>query len=69
MRIALEPSAHLLKILVCPLTKQPFLYVPGKREVYSIEARVAYPILEDGTLNLNPLDGRVMDDNEFGQLH
>ncbi len=65
----LEPDANILKLVACPLSKQPLVYVPNKREMVSLAARVAFPIFPDGTLDLNPRSGRVItDDAEFDEI-
>jgi uncharacterized protein YbaR (Trm112 family) len=40
-------DAKLLKILVCPVTKGPLIYIKAEQELISKSARLAYPI-KDG---------------------
>lgn len=40
-------STELLKILVCPLTKDRLIYDKAKQELISIKAALAYPIIDD----------------------
>lgn len=64
-----EPDPKILSMVVCPLSKKPLIYSSQKRELISLEARVAYPIFEDGTVNLNPRNGRVIvNEQEFQEL-
>ena len=60
-----EINQTLLKDLVCPLTKQPLIYDSIKRELISPTAGVAFTVLSDGTINLNPREGRMLDEHEL----
>jgi len=37
----------LLRILVCPVTKGPLIYVKKNKELISLDARLAYAIRDD----------------------
>lgn len=39
-----ELDRRLLEILVCPVTKKPLTYDPGRQELVSEEGRLAFPI-------------------------
>ena len=59
-----EPSRidpRLLEILVCPLTKTTLEYDPGRQELISRAARLAYPI-RDGIPIMLPEEARPLDD-------
>ena len=62
---AAEPSAFLLQRVVCPLSKGPLVYDSVKREMVSLNASVAFPVLADGTMDLVPMHGRVMNGEEL----
>ena len=40
-------DAKLLDILVCPLTKGALIYDKAKQELISLQAGLAYPIMDD----------------------
>ena len=40
-------STDLLKILVCPLTKDKLIYDQEKQELISLKAGLAYPVIDD----------------------
>ncbi|KAH3778298.1 UPF0434 protein HEAR2489-like [Dreissena polymorpha] len=50
----------LLKVLVCPVSKQPLRYDQTNNELISDSLGVAYPI-RNGIPNLVPQDGRILD--------
>ena len=59
-----EPSRidpRLLEILVCPLTETTLEYDPGRQELISRAARLAYPI-RDGIPIMLPEEARPLDD-------
>ncbi len=37
----------LLRILVCPVTKGPLIYVKEKKELVSLDAKLAYAVKDD----------------------
>ena len=39
-------NSSLLKIIVCPLTKEPLVLDPIKNELISKKAKLSYPIVE-----------------------
>ena len=51
---------RLLEILVCPLTKDTLDYDPGRQELVSRSARLAYPI-RDGIPIMLPDEARALD--------
>jgi uncharacterized protein YbaR (Trm112 family) len=51
---------RLLEILVCPLTKAPLTYDPGRNELVSRAAGLAYPI-RDGIPIMLPEEARALD--------
>ncbi len=64
-----HPSAAILSRLVCPLSKGTLVYSPNTREVISLEAHVAFPVLPDGTINLIPMKGRVLAAEALDGIH
>lgn len=53
----------LLEFIVCPVTHKPLDYRPESQELYSKEARLAYPI-KDGIPILLPDEARALTDEE-----
>ncbi|MCX8501897.1 MAG: Trm112 family protein [Alphaproteobacteria bacterium] len=53
-------SDSLLRLLACPLTKQPLQYHPEEQELWSEAAGLAYPI-RDGIPILLVEEARVLD--------
>ena len=51
---------HLLKLLICPLTRQPLHYDREKGELVSKKAGLAYPI-RDGLVLMPERDARQFD--------
>ena len=60
--IAVDPK--LLEILVCPLTKGPLIYDAKKQELFSKQARLAYPI-RDGIPIMLADEARPLTDDEM----
>jgi uncharacterized protein len=62
---------ELLAVLVCPITKQPLLYIPGAEGpgdcLLSVAARVRYRI-EDRVPVLLVEEATPVDDVEFAEL-
>ena len=58
-----KPNAHLLEILVCPLTKTGLRYDAAAQELISDRARLAYPII-DGVPIMIAEKARTLDDHE-----
>eukprot|EP00057_Strongylocentrotus_purpuratus_P003511 XP_003726807.1 PREDICTED: protein preY, mitochondrial-like [Strongylocentrotus purpuratus] len=54
-------DTELLKILVCPISKQPLRYDADSNELISDAINVAYPV-KNGIPNLVPTDGRILKD-------
>ncbi len=40
----MKPHPHLLESLVCPITKTPLIYNPVTNELFSVAAKLAFPI-------------------------
>jgi uncharacterized protein len=59
-RAASGVDPKLLEILVCPLTKGRLEYDPGRQELISREAKLAYPI-RDGIPIMLPEEARKLD--------
>lgn len=57
----------LLEILVCPLTKTSLAYDPGRQELVSRAARLAYPI-RDGVPVMLPDEARELTDDDIRSL-
>lgn len=60
----MELSTELLKILVCPLTKQPLIYDKAAGELLSEAAGLAYPV-RDGIPILLADQARRINNNAF----
>lgn len=58
-------DTKLLELLVCPVTKGPLTWNPGKQELVSHSARLAYPV-RDGIPILLESEARVLTDEELG---
>ena len=58
-------DTKLLELLVCPVTKGPLTWKPGKQELWSQSARLAYPV-RDGIPVLLEDEARVLSDEELG---
>ena len=54
---------RLLEILVCPITKGPLDFHKDKQELWSVSARLAYPI-RDGIPVLLENEARTLSDDE-----
>lgn len=63
----MELSTELLKILVCPLTKQPLVYDKDASELLSEAAGLAYPV-RDGIPILLADQARRINNNAFKPL-
>lgn len=57
----------LLEILVCPLTKTTLSYDPGRQELVSRAAKLAFPI-RDGIPIMVEEEARPLDDDEISRL-
>ncbi len=57
---------RLLEILVCPITKGPLDFHRDKQELWSISARLAYPI-RDGIPVMLEDEARPLSDDEVAQ--
>ena len=51
---------RLLEILVCPITKGPLDFRKDRQELWSVSARLAYPI-RDGIPIMLPEEARKLD--------
>ncbi len=60
----MEISSELLKILVCPVTKQKLVYDKEAQELISITAGLAYPI-RDGIPVMLPDEARKLKKEEM----
>lgn len=60
-------NKDLLDILVCPETKCALVYKPAIDELWSVEARVAYPVRDDIPV-LIAADARDLTDDELAEL-
>ena len=58
---------RLLEILVCPITKGPLDFHKDKQELWSVSARLAYPI-RDGIPVMLEVEARRLSDEEVGSL-
>ncbi len=54
----------LLDILVCPVTKGALIYDKANQELLSLQARLAYPILDDIPVMLED-EARPLSDEEI----
>ena len=61
---AATPDAHLLDVLVCPLTLRALIYDKKKQELVSPAARLAYPI-KNGLPVLLPEEARKLKEEEI----
>jgi uncharacterized protein len=59
----MEADPKLLEILVCPVTKEPLLYMRERQELVSKKAGLAYPI-RDGIPVMLPDKARVLSEGE-----
>ena len=57
---------RLLEILVCPITKGPLDFHIDKQELWSVSARLAYPI-RDGIPVMLEDEARSLSDEEVAQ--
>ncbi|MBN9696943.1 MAG: Trm112 family protein [Zoogloea sp.] len=57
---------RLLEILVCPITKGPLDFHRDKQELWSVSARLAYPI-RDGIPVMLEDEARPLSDDEVAQ--
>ena len=57
---------RLLEILVCPITKGPLDFHKDKQELWSVSARLAYPI-RDGIPVMLEEEARPLTDEEVAQ--
>ncbi|MBS0346268.1 MAG: Trm112 family protein [Proteobacteria bacterium] len=57
---------RLLEILVCPITKGPLDFHKDKQELWSVSARLAYPI-RDGIPVMLEEEARSLTDEEIAQ--
>ena len=58
---------RLLEILVCPITKGPLDFHKDKQELWSVSARLAYPI-RDGIPVMLEEEARPLTDDEVAQV-
>lgn len=54
----------LLDIMVCPVTKGVLFYAPEKKELISLQAKLAYPI-RDGIPVMLEEDARPLSNDEY----
>ena len=59
-------TPRLLEILVCPITKGPLDFHKDKQELWSVSARLAYPI-RDGIPVMLEDEARQLTDEEVAQ--
>ena len=59
-------DARLLEILVCPITKGPLDFHKDKQELWSVSARLAYPI-RDGIPVMLEEEARPLTEEELAQ--
>jgi uncharacterized protein len=59
----MDVDPKLLEILVCPVTKEPLVYVRERSELVSKKAGLAYPIRE-GIPVMLPDKARVLSESE-----
>ena len=57
----------LLRILVCPVTKGPLIYVKKNKELISLDAKLAYAIRDDIPVML-PDEARIISQEEIESL-
>ena len=57
---------RLLEILVCPITKGPLGYHKDKQELWSVSARLAYPV-RDGIPVMLEEEARPLTEEELAQ--
>ena len=57
----------LLDLLVCPLTKEPLRYDEVGAELWSLSARLAYPV-RDGIPIMLPEEARELTDEEVASV-
>ena len=57
---------RLLEILVCPITKGPLDFYKDKQELWSVSARLAYPI-RDGIPVMLEEEARPLTEEELAQ--
>ncbi|MDD3354582.1 Trm112 family protein [Zoogloea sp.] len=59
---------RLLEILVCPITKGSLDFHKDRQELWSVSARLAYPI-RDGIPVMLEEEARPLSDEEVAQAH
>jgi uncharacterized protein YbaR (Trm112 family) len=64
-----RPSSDLLEVLVCPLSKGKLMYFEKTHEIISPSAALAFPVADDGTINLIPYDARVVKESSTSGEH
>lgn len=64
-----RPAKDVLDIIVCPLSRSQLFYWEKTHELISLTARVAYPVYDNGVVNLCPYDARVLKDDEQFELN
>ena len=57
-------NQKLFEMLVCPLTKGPLRYDSAKKELWSLHAKLAYPI-RDGVPILLVDEARTLEEKEY----
>jgi uncharacterized protein YbaR (Trm112 family) len=57
----------LLRILVCPVTKGPLIYVKENKELVSLDAKLAYAVKDDIPVMLAD-EARPISDQELEKL-
>ena len=60
-------TQDLLDILVCPKTKTELIYQKAQGELWSVQARLAYPI-RDGIPVMIESEARTLSDQEIEEL-
>jgi len=60
-------TQDLLDILVCPKTKTELIYQMAQGELWSVQARLAYPI-RDGIPVMIESEARTLSDQEIEEL-
>ncbi|MEU6392022.1 Trm112 family protein [Streptomyces sp. NPDC046939] len=63
----MSPDDPLLRILVCPLDKEPLLLLPGGTALYNPRLRRRYPVI-DGIPQLLPSSGEQVPEDEHERL-
>lgn len=59
-----RPTKDVLDIIICPLSHGELFYWEKTHELISLTAQVAYPVYDNGIVNLCPYDARVLGRDE-----